>query len=324
MRTTASVILCTYNRAQLLRAALRSLAAMDIPAGLEWEVLIVDNNSSDNTREVAAEFSTRHSRFRYLLEQQQGKSYALNTGIRVARGEILAFADDDARVEVSWLRNLIACFQKEKYAGCGGRILLEWESERPRWLPPGRYALAPFASFDLGDRAGPLWEPPFGANMAFRREMFETYGGFREDLGPRPGSEIRSEDTEFGHRLLTAGETLWYEPSAVVYHPVPTVRLRKEYHLAWWYDRGRAEVREGAISPGSMSIRGVPLKLAGSAAKALFLSSIRSRPSERFKAKLDAWQTLGAIAECRRRAQFPPVAASASDGVKSHGTEDAA
>jgi GT2 family glycosyltransferase len=102
--------------------------------------------------------------------------------------------------------------------------------------------------FDLGLDAGPLTEPPFGTNMAFQKWVFEKYGGFRTDLGPRPGSEIRNEDTEFGQRLLTAGEQLRYEPSAVVYHTIPEARLRKPYFLAWWFAKGRADAREFKIN----------------------------------------------------------------------------
>src|SRR4029453_17645691 len=92
-----------------------------------------------------------------------------------------------------------------------------------------RYGLAPLAMFDLGNEPGELKESPFGTNMAFRASVFKTHVGFRTDLGPCPGSEIRSEDTEFGNRLLAAGERLWYQPSAVVYHAVPANRVQKRY-----------------------------------------------------------------------------------------------
>jgi len=100
------------------------------------------------------------------------------------------------------------------------------------------------ALFDLGDEARRLDRAPFGTNMAFRKTAFEKYGGFRTDMGPSPGSEIRNEDTEFGRRLMAAGERLLYEPSAIVYHGVPENRLTKKYFLAFWFDHGRALVRE--------------------------------------------------------------------------------
>ena len=102
-----TVILCTYNRCQSLARALNSLAASILPETIEWEVLVVDNNSSDQTKAVVSDFACRHpGRFRYRFEPQQGKSYALNAGIGEARGDILAFMDDDVTVEPVWLQDL--------------------------------------------------------------------------------------------------------------------------------------------------------------------------------------------------------------------------
>ena len=103
-----TVILCTYNRCQSLTKALQSVALSRLPASMDWDVLVVDNNSGDRTKEVVEEFSSRYpSRFRYLFERKQGKSNALNTGIRESNSEILAFTDDDVIVEPAWLMNLV-------------------------------------------------------------------------------------------------------------------------------------------------------------------------------------------------------------------------
>ncbi len=236
-----TVILCTFNRSQSLSKALTSIVAQVLPDSVQWEVLVVDNNSHDKTREVVDEFCRRYpERFRYLFEPNPGKSYALNAGISAAAGEILAFMDDDVTVEREWLQNLTVPLRDGEWAGAGGRILPDWNCQPPKWLPRAdRYALAPLAVFDLGAEAGSLDESPFGTNMAFRKKMFSKHGDFRTDLGPRPGSEIRNEDTEFGLRLLAAGEKLRYEPSAVVYHAVPKTRLQKRYFLKWWFDKAR-------------------------------------------------------------------------------------
>ena len=130
-----TVILCTYNRCQSLAKALASAAALRVPESVEWEVLVVDNNSNDQTREVVREFANRYpGRFRYLFEPQPGKSYALNSGIREARGTVLAFMDDDVTVEPSWLTNLTATLHSGEWAGAGGRILPEKNFSPPRWL----------------------------------------------------------------------------------------------------------------------------------------------------------------------------------------------
>jgi glycosyltransferase involved in cell wall biosynthesis len=119
-----TVILCTYNRCQNLAKALNSVAASRLPRSVEWEVLVIDNNSSDQTREVVEDFCRLHPRrSRCLFEPQQGKSHALNAGIREARGDVLAFMDDDVTVEPTWLQNLTTSLQDDEWAGAGGRPL---------------------------------------------------------------------------------------------------------------------------------------------------------------------------------------------------------
>ena len=301
-----TVILCTYNRCRSLAKALASTAALRVPESVEWEVLVVDNNSRDQTCEVVKEFANRYpGRFRYLFEPQAGKSYALNSGIREARGTVLAFMDDDVTVEPSWLANLTATLHNGESAGAGGRILPEKKFSPPRWLPlegpRGRYALAPLALFDVGEEAGQLAEPPFGTNMAFRKEIFKKHGGFRTDLGPRPGSEIRNEDTEFGARLLAAGVRIRYEPSAVVYHDVSEDRVQKKYYLDWWFDKGRADIRQFGIPTDVWCVFGIPLYLFRRLLVWTLRWTVTFDSPRRFHSKLAVWGKAGEIVECYRR-----------------------
>jgi glycosyltransferase involved in cell wall biosynthesis len=298
-----TVIVCTYNRCQSLTQALNSVASSILPDSVEWEVLVVDNNSSDRTPEVVESFCQQYpDRFRYLFESRPGKSYALNTGILEAKGDILAFMDDDVVAEPTWLQNLTASLQDSKWAGSGGRILPEQPFTPPRWIPlQDRYGLAPLAMFDLGLEPGPLAEPPFGTNMAFQKRMFEKYGGFRTDLGPRPGSEIRNEDTEFGQRLLSAGERLRYEPSAVVYHSVTPNRMQKRYFQAWWFDKARAGIWEFGIPTDTRwVVVGVPLYLFRRLGVWTLRWMVAVRSEHRFSCKLKVWGLLGQIKECYR------------------------
>jgi glycosyltransferase involved in cell wall biosynthesis len=313
-----TVILCTYNRCQSLANALGSVAASDLSGSAGWEVLVVDNNSKDRTREVVEDFSRRYAgRFRYLFEPRPGKSHALNTGIREARGEILAFMDDDVTVEPAWLQNLTANLHDGDWAGAGGRILPERNFSPPRWLAlEGPYAMGGvLALFDRGDKPGELDWAPYGTNMAFRREMFEKYGGFRTDLGPTPASEIRGEDTEFGRRLVAARQRLRYEPSAVVYHPVPENRLHKEYFLTWWFDFGRGLVREWGRGP---DIWGIPqpyfsiVKIGTTALAGIALRwMLALNPRKRFFYKALVWRTAGEIAEFYRLARRTDLGSTA-------------
>ena len=299
-----SVILCTYNRCESLAKALESLALSKVEADISWEVLVIDNNSKDDTAKIVQEFSSRYpGRFCYQFEGSQGKSFALNTGIRKARGRVLAFIDDDVVADVLWLRNLTARVLAGEGSGAGGKILLDRDFTPPDWLPvQGSYSLAGMlAGFDLGDQAGLLDRPPFGTNMAFERSMFAKYGVFRTDMGPSPGSEIRNEDVEFCRRLMNGGETLLYEPSAVVYHTVPERRRKQDYFLQFWFDHGRSTVREqGTRTP----LFGIPRQYL-SILKALVWSipvatlrwAVSRDPKVRFYRKGWIWMIAGEIKE---------------------------
>jgi glucosyl-dolichyl phosphate glucuronosyltransferase len=307
-----TVILCTYNRCGDLAKTLDSLASSTLPSSVAWEVLVVDNNSNDQTRDVALDFCRRYpNRFRYLFEPHPGKSYALNSGIREAHGEILAFTDDDLIVDTTWLHNLTIPFGNGAWAGVGGRTLLEQGFSPPHWLAlNGWYGMGGILALcDFGDKARELDWPPYGANMAFRKKMFEKYGGFRTDLGPTPDGKIPrpNEDTEFGRRLMAAGERLWYEPSAVVHHPVPEKRLKKSYFLAWWFDYGRALIREKGKRPHLYGIPRHHLSIPTMIGTRMPVDMLRWvltwDPQRRFFWKSRVWLTAGAVVEAYRVAR---------------------
>jgi glycosyltransferase involved in cell wall biosynthesis len=299
-----TVILCTYNRFQSLANTLGCVALSTLPESVEWEVLVVDNNSNDQTREVVEGFCDKYpGRFRYLFEPLQGLSIARNAGIREAEGNVLAFIDDDVTVESTWLQNLTEPLHGSEWVGIGGRVLPEGTYSRPPWLGlEERYSLAPLAVFDLGAEARELTEPPFGANMAYRKEMFQKYGGFRTDLGRCAHSLLSNEDTEFGDRLIAGGERLRYEPSAVVYHPVPNNRLQKEYFLTWWFDKARADIRQFGIPYDTRwFVTGIPLYMFRRLAVWIVRWMVAVEPSRRFSNKIKAWTVAGQILECYRQ-----------------------
>jgi len=304
-----SLVICTYNRCAMLLKTLESVAASELPPSVDWEVLVVDNNSADQTRPAVEEFAARHpGRFRYVFESKQGLSNARNAGILAARGEVVAFTDDDVIVDPAWLRNLTRCLFDGTSAGSGGRVLPLQSVVLPRWLSlNGPYGLGGVvaALFDEGQEPKKLKESPYGANMAFRKEVFERHGYFRTDLGRRPGSLISNEDTEFGKRLTAAGERLSYEPSAIVYHPILEERLNKKYVLEWFFHYGRAltlqkpersavlGIPRRYISIFNLALRLLPLKIAD------WLVAVD--PQRRFFCKCRVWQTAGEIAELWRR-----------------------
>jgi GT2 family glycosyltransferase len=150
-----------------------------------------------------------------------------------------------------------------------------------------------------------LIEPPFGANMAFRKEMFDRFGGFRTDLGRVGNAMLSGEDTEFGRRLLTAGSRLRSEPGAITYHPVEQSRLRRRYFLKWWFNKGRTDVLEfGAHAKGRRLFR-IPIRMIPDMAKEALRWLVSSNPSSRFICTLKLWAYAGQTYEfCR---QLPDV-----------------
>ncbi len=320
-----SVIICTYNRALSLPRALTSVAWQRFAQPVKWEVVVVDNNSRDETRAVAAQFSAQHpGRFRYIFEAVPGKSNALNTGIRESFGNLIAFMDDDVIVDPNWLANLTSVLKDSPWAGVGGRVLLDWSSPPPRWLSMKRpYSLAGvLAGWDLGDQPFELTnEVPIGTNMAFRRKVFEKYGLFRSDLGPNPANLIRGEDLEFSHRIMAQGERLCYQPSAIVYHPVLENRLSRKYFLAWYFDMGRSLAREHRKPEGSRDWLGVPRFHYRGFAKRVFAWMLAVGSKRRFFRKLMAWEKAGQIAELYHlsvQAQRAGVVIGEADGNHSH------
>jgi hypothetical protein len=300
--TNLTVVLCTFNRSDSLRRTLESFASLDPPERINWEVLVVDNNSRDRTRDVVQEFCVRHpGRFRYTFEAQQGLSHARNTGIQQAKGTIIAFTDDDVLIEPNWLQSLSDALNDSQWAGAGGRILAEKGFAVPEWLSADTLSMGGVLPlFDLGENPGDLDRAPYGANMVYRKSMFDKYGLFRTDLGRCGDSMISSEDVEFGRRLLLAGERLRYQPTAIIYHPITEDRLRKQYFQTWWFGLGRSSVLLNGRGPDVWGIPRPCLSLAkqtvGLATNAVCWA-LALRPDRRFFFKLKVWNSAGSILE---------------------------
>ena len=309
-----TVIVCTYNRCHFLAKTLDSIAVQTVPEPFKWEVLVVDNNSCDRTRELVESFCVKDpARFRLVSEQQQGLSHARNTGIRNARGKILAFTDDDIYVESGWLWNLTSSLHSGEWAGAGGLIMPVCLGTLPNWLLIDDFrTLGAFAGFDLGAASGPLTRPPYGGNMAYRRETFEKYGGFRVDLG-RIGTNLEGrEEVEFANRLLARGEKLRYAPTAVVRHSVPECRMSKSYVLRWYYSNGRSEVVDlGPPTDTRWKLGGVPLYLFRRLVRWTLQWMVSIGAPRRFTCQRTVWYLAGIALACyshsrRQVAQVAP------------------
>lgn len=298
-----SVIIATWNRAASLAEALSSIEKLEVPPTISWEVFIVDNNSTDDTKAVCQKFVRQNpGRFHYLFEQRQGQSCALNTGIENAQGEILVFTDDDITVDKHWLAETVKVYETFPCIGVGGKIVDTWVSEKPSWLSlDGPYKLmAAIVRLDRGDEPCELTTPPYGANLSVRKEAFQKYGDFRTDLGPTGGSEIRGGDTEFCWRLLHAGEKLIYAPKAIVYHPVAENRISKRYFKEWYYAFGQAAARMERAPEHTVRYFGFPRYLLRTCLHDLLLWMTSFSAKRRFFYKLQLFITWGRLVEEKR------------------------
>jgi glycosyltransferase involved in cell wall biosynthesis len=234
-----SIVIATYNRAADLRDTLDSLAGLQ-PEG-PWEVIVVDNNSPDATRAVVeAAAATFPVDLRYVFEKQQGRSPALNAGIRAARGAIVATTDDDVRVPPDWLNRAAEGLEQLQCDYVGGRVLPIWGGPKPAWIPDhGGRQWAVIALLDYGPEPITFGtRVPLGVNMAFRRSAFERAGLLDPNTGRRAGTLLGQEVREWCIRARQAGLRGCYIPGMEVRHLIPADRLRKAYFRRWFYWRG--------------------------------------------------------------------------------------
>jgi len=302
---TISVIVCTYNRSESLSVTLKSLADSIVPEVVTWELLVVDNNSNDSTRAVVEAFAAAQNfPVRYVFERRQGVSFARNTGTSQARGKLIAFTDDDVMVDPMWIAAVREAFERFQCVGLGGRVLPLWGQAQPKWFnSAGPFRLVgAIVEFDRGDVPIRLDWPAIGANMAFRRDIFDRYGGLRTDLGPSGDRHMVGDDSEFFMRMMNAGEELMYAPQAIVYHPVPPARVRKSYFRAWYFQHGMASAKLNAnqLPKDVRRYWGIPRYLfrqcAVGAARWLFCRG----SAKRFYYQLQACRALGEISEFHR------------------------
>jgi glycosyltransferase involved in cell wall biosynthesis len=292
-----SVIVCTYNRAALLGEALDALARQDVQKDIDWEIIIVDNNSQDQTREVIGAFARRCPiPATYVFEERQGLSYARNTAVASARGGVLAFTDDDVTPERGWVRAILQSLHRHQAHGVGGRVLPKWAQAPPAWLRDDRSLVTGLAM--LASEEFARLEPGnglviYGANMAFRRELFGELGAFDSTLG-RIGTKLYGhEETDFVKRALRAGKTIVYDPSLVVWHHVGPDRMRKRYFRKLSFDR--AENHAMSHPRPGRSVLGVPFymfRLTASHVLGWTLAILRGDPRA-FVKETEIWSDVG-------------------------------
>lgn len=232
----------TYNRGHSVGDAIQSVLAehKGVPAP-PLELIVVDNNSTDRTQAVVTGFALQDPRVRYVFEPQQGLSFARNAGISVARAPLIAFTDDDVRVDPQWAAAIVRAFREHPRADMvGGRVLPMWPSTPPAWLT--REHWAPLALADHGDSV--LGISPeraiclVGANVAFRQSVFDAIGGFATEFQRVKDGIGSLEDHHFLLRFLGTGRTGLYDPRIVVHAEIQPNRLERDYHRRWHTGHG--------------------------------------------------------------------------------------
>jgi len=239
-----SIVICTYNRAQMLDDVLKGFSTLKHVQDMTYEVIIVDNNSSDNTRDIAEQWQAQKEfQLRYSMEVRQGISHARNRAVSEARGDWLWFVDDDIYFDENWLQGVTDVIKNNPDAmAIAGKIILEFERPEPEWLPDIAYNYYGLTRF--GDN--PRWlkhgEYPIGANVAIRKVVFECVGLFNSNLGRVGNSLISWDETEFFMRLYRSGGQIIYTPHAIVRHRITKQQLSKLWLIRRMFSDGISQV----------------------------------------------------------------------------------
>lgn len=228
MSFSISAIVCTYNRKDLLLEAIRTLIEQDLPPE-QYEIVVVDNNSTDGTRDAVDGTFGKVRNLRVIAEPTQGLARARNTGVKACQSPIAAFTDDDALVPRDWLRRIVRRYEAlDPMTACvGGEVQPLFEGERPAWLSDA--LLRPLSAGLMWDRAPRYLKDDewlVEVNSAYRIEPLLRHGGFPEKLG-RIGDSLLSCENFVNHVLRHAGHHFFYDPEIVVQHRVPSSRMTR-------------------------------------------------------------------------------------------------
>ncbi len=226
-----SAVICSYNRARFIINAVESIFAQDYDRSL-YEVIVVDNNSTDNTQELLEAYRQQHPgyNFRYYIETNQGVAWARTRCAQEAKGEIVAYLDDDSTAQPGWLASIASFFDEHPAAwSVGGKITPRFLTGIPDWY--SKYFFGLVGNFDQGPRVKRLTGAryPCGANMAFRAEVFKEIGYFNTDLGRKGGGLLANEEKDIYLRILAQHHEVYYLPHVEVLHSVESNKFDRNY-----------------------------------------------------------------------------------------------
>lgn len=240
-----SAIVCTHNGSKYLKRAIDSLIDQSLTKE-NYEILIIDNNSTDNTKDIAVSLLERGKNIRYIFEPKLGLSHARNRGIKEARGEVIVYMDDDAYACNDFLLKHAEAYENTlpKPTAVGGKILLDWEVPRPDWFPDSMQRSLTYINYSPEPRFLDFqkYEYPFGANMSFLKEKLIESGGFDVNLGRVGKNLLSNEEKELFSKIHEKGLKVYYIPEAFVHHAVTKQRVSKEFLFKRQYWQGISDV----------------------------------------------------------------------------------
>lgn len=263
-----TVIICTYNREKNLPACITALEQQNQVSHIQWEILIVDNNSSDDTQQRVLSLAEQSElNIRYAFEPQQGLNHARNRGMQESKGTYYAYIDDDITVSENWLYAMYHALTENDADAMGGRIHLDPTIQLPTWISknPDMYGFLGYQ--DFGEQAmqvDGVKRYPFGGNMAFNRRVIESVGFFNTQLGRKGEGTKKDElfkgaETDYFHRLAAVNNAkIGYTPDAIVYHHILPHQLTKEYFLTIHRNAGFQKARHDK-TVYSRTLFGIPL-----------------------------------------------------------------
>jgi glycosyltransferase involved in cell wall biosynthesis len=229
-RVNATIAICTWNRCESLRVTLETMTKLRVPAGISWELVVVNNNCTDQTDAVCASFEGRLP-IRVLHEPTPGQARARNLAIREGKGQRILWTDDDVLVDEHWMASLLAAFDAHQAEWVFGPSEPEWPGRQPDWYVPEFRNY--FAVLDYGDKpfvVTSIDTPFFGLNFGGTKTAHEKLGGFRADFGFKGNLGGVGEDIDVFQRALASSMRIVYTPDARVRHVIPEARVGKHYH----------------------------------------------------------------------------------------------
>lgn len=257
-KTMISVVIATHKRPDSLRRTLKSILNCTGSGDFDYEVVVADNNSKDQTKTVVKELMPSfNGRLKYIFEPKQGKNSALNTAINISSGEIIALTDDDCLVDKNWLIQVYVSTNKYQVDILGGKVFPVFDTRIPDWIDmDNKIFHGPLVHFNLGDNyidsRNKLILPP-GANMVIRRSSYNKFNGFEQGT--------RAQDTEICYNWNKKGAEIGYAPELIVHHITPDSRLNKNYFRRWQFLSGRnsAYIFKDEYKNSKRNLAGVPL-----------------------------------------------------------------